>query len=159
MRDLGTLAGDFSYGTFINDKNHVAGYSTITTQDDRVHAFLYNGNEMIDLGSLGGASLESDNSYALGINANDQVVGYSYLPSPCPVCEQEAGVSPAIHTPAQVAFVYSDGLMANLNELIGKAAENYRLDAATAINDKGQIVAIAYDNSAGAFRAVLLTPL
>ena len=49
--------------------------------------------------------------------------------------------------------------MANLNDLIGKAAENYQLELATAINDEGQIVAIAYDNSAGAFHAVLLTPL
>ena len=80
MRDLGTLAGDFSYGTFINEKNHVVGYSTIKMQNDRVHAFLHNGNEMIDLGTLGGVSLESDNSYALGVNLNDQVVGYSYLP-------------------------------------------------------------------------------
>lgn len=159
MRDLGTLAGAFSYGTFINNKNHVAGYSTISMRNDRVHAFLHNGNQMIDLGSLGGSFLESDNSYALGVNASDEVVGYSYLPSPCPACEREAGGSPVIHTPPPVAFVYRDGAMANLNDLIGKAATNYRLDSATAINDEGQIVAIAYDNSAGAFRAVLLTPL
>jgi probable HAF family extracellular repeat protein len=159
MRDLGTIAGNFSYGTFINKQNHVVGYSTITTNNDRVHAFFHNGNEMIDLGSLGGASLDSDNSYALGINASDQVVGYSYLPSPCPACEQATDVNPAIHTPPQVAFIYSDGLMANLNDLIGKEAENYRLDSATAINDEGQIVAMAFDNSAEAFHAVLLTPL
>ena len=81
MLDLGTLAGDFSYGTFINANNHVVGYSTIDKNNDRVHAFLHDGKEMIDLGSLGGASLESDRSFALGVNATDQVVGYSYLPS------------------------------------------------------------------------------
>jgi hypothetical protein len=58
----------------------------------------------------------------------------------------------------QVAFVYSKGLMVNLNDLIGDAAREYRLDSATAINDKGQIAAIAWVNSASAFHAVLLTP-
>ena len=48
--------------------------------------------------------------------------------------------------------------MVNLNDLIGTASKNYRLDSATAINDNGQIVAVAFDKSADAFHAVLLTP-
>jgi probable HAF family extracellular repeat protein len=150
MLDLGTLAGDFSYGTFINANNHVVGYSTIDKENDRVHAFLHDGKEMVDLGSLGGASSLSDRSFALGVNADGQVVGYSYLPA-------DWGVS--IVPLQQVAFVYSKGLMVNLNDLIGDAAKEYRLDSATAINDKGQIVAIAFVNSAGAYHAVLLTPI
>ena len=59
MLDLGALDGDFSYGTSISSKNHVAGYSTINNFDDRVHAFLYDGEKMIDLGSLSGASWTS----------------------------------------------------------------------------------------------------
>lgn len=148
MVDLGTLAGDFSYGTFINVNNHVVGYSTIDKENDRVHAFLHNGKEMIDLGSLGGASIQSDRSFALGVNADDQVVGYSYLPS-------NWENFPALE---QVAFVYSKGLMVNLNDLIGDSVKDYRLESATAINDNGQIVAIAFVHSAGAYRAVLLTP-
>lgn len=144
MLDLGTLAGDLSYGTFINAQNHVVGYSTIDKNNDRVHAFLHNGMKMIDLGSLSGAALDLDYSYALGVNASDQVVGYTYLP---------------VDGPWSVAFVYSAGLMVNLNDLIGDAAKDYRLDSATAINDKGQIAAIAYVNSAAAFHAVLLTPV
>jgi probable HAF family extracellular repeat protein len=144
MLDLGTLSGDFSYGTFINANNHVVGYSTIDTKNDRVHAFLHDGKQMFDLGSLGGAAYETDRSYALGANAHDQVVGYSYLPS------NGDGLQ-------QVAFLYSKGVMVNLNDLIGDAAKEYRLDSATAINDKGQIVAIAFVQSAGAFHAVLLT--
>jgi probable HAF family extracellular repeat protein len=154
MLDLGTLSGDFSYGTFINANNHVVGYATIDKYNDRVHAFLHDGNEMLDLGSLGGASMGSDRSFALGVNANDEVVGFSYLPESAPV----VGDYPS----KQVAFVYSKsfkGLMVDLNDLIGDAAKEYRLDSATAINDKGQIVAIAYVNSAGAFHAVLLTPV
>jgi probable HAF family extracellular repeat protein len=152
MLDLGTLAGDFSYGMFISSNNHIAGYSTISDDNDRVHAFLYDGSSMIDLGSLGGASMESDRSFALGVNANDEVVGYSYLP-PAKVV---GGLTPKIQ---QVAFVYRNGLMTDLNELIGSAIERYQLFSATAINDKGQIVAIAFDREMEAFRAVLLTPI
>ena len=104
---------------------------------------------MLDLGSLGGASVDSDFSFALGVNSADQVVGYSYLPF-------EQGNVPL--GPWSVAFMYSQGPMVNLNDLIGTAAENYRLDSATAINNNGQIVAIAFNKSAGAFHAVLLTP-
>jgi probable HAF family extracellular repeat protein len=153
MLDLGTIAGEFSYGTSINANNHVAGYSTIDTDNNRIHAFLYKEKEMIDLGSLSGAALDLDYSYALGVNINDQVVGYSYLPS--------GTKGDSINTPLgpwSVAFVYSNGLMVNLNDLIGAASGNYRLDCATAINDKGQIVVIAFNYSADAFHAVLLTP-
>jgi probable HAF family extracellular repeat protein len=81
MRDLGTLGGNYSYGMFINGDNHVVGYSTIDSSDDRVHAFLHDGTKMRDLGSLGGKELESDQSFALGVNIADEVVGYSYLPA------------------------------------------------------------------------------
>ncbi len=151
MHDLGTLlGGDSSYGTSINSQNHVAGYSTINSVDNRVHAFLYDGTTMTDLGSLGGASLASDRSFALGVNATDQVVGYSYLP---------ASINPIPGSKSkQVAFISQQGTMVDLNGLIGAAANNYRLYSATAINDRGQIVAVAFDNSANAFHAVLLTP-
>lgn len=146
MVDLGTIAGDFSSGTAINARNHVAGYSTINKVDERIHAFLHDGQKMLDLGSLGAAYAESDRSFALGVNAHDQVVGYSYLPPQGPIA------------PRQVAFIYRQGKMVDLNELIGTEAKQYRLHSATAINDKGQITAVAFDNLANAFRAVLLTP-
>jgi probable HAF family extracellular repeat protein len=154
MVDLGTLDGDFSYGTSINAKNHVVGYSTINNVDNRVHAFLHDGEKMLDLGSLSGASVDADLSFALGVNAADQVVGYSYLP-----LDQAPGIVQTPLGPWSVAFIYSQGLMVNLNDLIGAAAKNYRLDSATAINDNGQIVAIAFVSSADTFHAVLLTPL
>jgi hypothetical protein len=59
-----------------------------------------------------------------------------------------------------VAFIYSGGLMVNLNDRVSTPdMRRYRLEAATAINDKGQIVAIAYDNSTNLQQAVLLTPI
>jgi probable HAF family extracellular repeat protein len=152
MQDLGVLGtGLFSSGMAINNYNHVAGYSTLSTKDGRVHAFLHNGKEMIDLGSLGRYSPDSDYSVALGVNSKDQVVGYTYLPA--------FGDAPL----QQVAFLWSRnengvGKMANLNHMIDKTGTNYVLISATGINDKGQIAAVAYDIYNGGLRAVLLTP-
>jgi probable HAF family extracellular repeat protein len=151
MQDLGVLGGLFSSGMAINNYNHVAGYSTVSTKDGRVHAFLHNGRSMIDLGSLGGNSLDSDYSVALGVNSKDQVVGYSYLPA--------FGEMPV----QQVAFLWSRnengiGKMANLNYMVDETGRNYVLISATGINDKGQIAAVGYDIYNGGLRAVLLTP-
>jgi probable HAF family extracellular repeat protein len=152
MQDLGVLgSGLFSSGMAINNYNHVAGYSTVSTKDGRVHAFLHNGKSMIDLGSLGGWASDTDNSVALGVNSKDQVVGYTYLPA--------YGDMPV----QQVAFLWSRnesgiGKMANLNHMVDKTGRNYLLISATGINDKGQIAAIAHDIYNGTLRAVLLTP-
>jgi probable HAF family extracellular repeat protein len=153
MRDLGVLGGVSSYGMAINSYNHVAGYSTITTADERVHAFLHDGAKMIDLGSLGGPGNRwgSDLSVALGVNSWDQVVGYTYLPV--------VGEMPI----QQVAFLWSrasdsSGQMVNLNTLLYREDKDYLVFSATAINDNGQIAATAYHMPTGAVRAVLLTP-
>jgi probable HAF family extracellular repeat protein len=153
MVDLGVLGGLSSYGMAINSNNHVAGYSTIATNDERVHAFLHDGNKMIDLGSLGAAGKRwgSDVSVALGVNSLDQVVGYTYLPV--------TGDMPI----QQVAFLWRPGLngsgqMINLNTLLYGEGKNYLVFSATAINDNGQIAASAYYMPTGALRGVLLTP-
>lgn len=157
MRDLGVLGGYASYGMAINNYNHVAGYSTIKANDQRVHAFLHDGRSMIDLGSLGGTGnwWGTDISVALGVNNIDQVVGYTYLPA-------VASAMPI----QQVAFLWSraredtgSGRMVNLNTLMDKTGQNYLLLSATGINDKRQIAATAYHTQTGTLRAVLLTPL
>jgi probable HAF family extracellular repeat protein len=152
MHDLGVLGGLSSYGMAINGNNHVAGYSTITSNNNRVHAFLHDGIKMIDLGSLGTAGTDTDVSVALGVNNFDQVVGYSYLPT--------VGEIPL----QQVAFLWRRGItgsgqMINLNTLLlNETRRNYLLTSATGINDKEQIVANAWDIRNGGPRAVLLTP-
>jgi probable HAF family extracellular repeat protein len=154
MSDLGVLGGFSSYGMAINSYNHVVGYSTITTSDDPVHAFLHDGKSMIDLGSLGGIGKRSASyvSVALGINNWDQVVGYTYLPT--------VGEMPT----QPVAFIwsrdgYGAGKMVNLNTLVNDTGKNYLLVSATGINDNGQIVANAYHIQNGGVHAVLLTPV
>jgi probable HAF family extracellular repeat protein len=152
MHDLGVLGGFSSYGMAINSYNHVAGYSTIKVNDERVHAFLHDGTRMVDLGSLGGRGLKTDVSVALGVNNWDQVVGYSFLPG--------VGEMPL----QQVAFIWSrtstrtGGKMINLNKLVNETGKNYLLVSAIGINDNGQIVANAYDIQNGGVHAVLLTP-
>ena len=77
MRDLGTLGGVSSYGTAINMSNHVVGYSMLKT--NAMHAFLYNGGQLVDLGSLSPNVAGADYSVALGVNNSDAVVGHSYI--------------------------------------------------------------------------------
>jgi probable HAF family extracellular repeat protein len=146
MRDLGVLGGHSSYGMAINAYNHVAGYSTLQANSDRVHAFLYiDGKGMRDLGSLGAKGTDTDVSVALGVNKSDQVVGYTYLPSQLLM--------------QKVAFLWRPNTgMVDLNTLLYGTGKNYRLISATAINDEGQIVANAYEISSGRVAAVLLTP-
>jgi len=151
MRDLGTLGGNSSVGTSLNTSNHVVGYSDLNTVDQRVHAFFFDGVGMKDLGSLGAKTSESDQSFALGINVADEIVGYTFVPG---------GTTPQGSRPApeQVAFLYENGRMTDLNTLIGSEASKYQLLAATAINDKAQIVAVALNHTTKTLRSVLLTP-
>jgi probable HAF family extracellular repeat protein len=159
MRDLGTLGGSFSFGISINANNHVVGYSTVNNVDSRVHAFLFAGNTMKDLGTLAPNSINplEDQSVALGINSSDRVVGYTYLPALTP--NTDPAVQPGTSPVRQVAFVWSQGAMTDLNKLIGAAAETYHLNSAMAINDNGQIVVSAVSKTTGTRRALLLTPI
>jgi len=157
MRDLGTLGGPFSYGMAINAKNHVVGYSAINKVDSRVHAFWFDGTGMKDLGSLApNSSKLADQSVALGVNSSDTVVGYTYLPAIS--ANTDPAIQPGTSPVRQVAFVWSQGMMTDLNKLIGTAAGTYHLNSAMAINDNGQIVATALSTATGTRRAVLLTP-
>ena len=87
---------------------------------------------MTDLGTLGG------DSFGEGINKAGQVTGYFFTPN-----------GTAIH-----AFLYSNGQMMDLNDLIDPAL-HITLDDARAINDNGQIVASNGSNG----HDYLLTPV
>jgi len=123
MRDLGTLGGAQSEGRAINDAGQVTGWAW--TADDGEHAFLYHDGQMQDL-----ATFPNGPSNGLGINNEGQVVGML-----------------AAH-----AFLYTDGQMLDLNTLIS-LNRGMTLTAATAINDRGQIVVTDGNH------AYLLTPV
>jgi probable HAF family extracellular repeat protein len=87
---------------------------------------------MMDLGTLGGSE-----SFAAGINGEGQVVGYA---------DTIGG--------ALDAFLYSGGIMTDLNSLL-PANSGWRLESASAINDSGQIVGYGI-NPEGQTHAFLL---
>ena len=145
--DLSTLGGSVSGALGVNATGQAVGWSTVSLDGYLVHAFRTGPNSAIrpgtdDLGTLGGAY-----SVAEAINSSGQVVGWAELPPP-----------PTPGPPDQHAFVYSGGLMQDLNRLI-PAGSGWVLREASAINDSGQIVGVGdYNGVPRAFRLDPITP-
>ena len=136
MSDLGTLGGSHSVAFGINEARQIVGCSTLEG-DSVQQAFIYQQGVMNPLPSLGG-----NDACALGINRNGWVVGYS---------STEGSINSR-------AFLWDGSSVVNLNSRLDPVSgKNWMLTEATAINDKGQIVATGEHK--GATRAALLTPL
>ena len=118
MIDLGAFGGSSSQGNGINDHGEVVG--TFSTAGGAIHGFLFNHGRMTDLGSLGGGATE-----AFAINDSGDIVGDS---------------TDASNRPN--GFLYEHGKMVNLNSLI-PAGSKFSTFAAEAINNRGQIAALA----------------
>jgi probable HAF family extracellular repeat protein len=119
--DLGALPGtNSSCATWISGSGIVTGMSTSGIFDPvfgglAAHAVLWKRGEIIDLGTLGGAS-----SLALGVNDQGQVAGS------------------ATNAISQLrAFVWQKGVMHDLGTLGGPGA------FATSINERGQVAGCA----------------
>lgn len=125
---LGTLGGRSSYGAALNMDGWVVG--TAQTGQGDLHAFLSLNGIMTDLGTLGGSM-----SAAYGVNDREQIVGWS-----------STGQGLAPH-----AFLWQQGELRNLNDLVSAAA--WVLTEATGINNRGQIVGTGwYQGERHAFR-------
>ena len=77
LTDLGTLGGNFSAATGINEAGQVVGASSAVSgggPHSTTHAFLWTGGAMVDLGTLGGES-----SQARDINEDGEIVGWSQI--------------------------------------------------------------------------------
>jgi hypothetical protein len=159
--DIGTLGGQGSAALGVNDKGQVVGLSNIATDwkapanpesyytPEPVHAFLYQGGKMQDLGTLPG----DKDSAANAINSQGQIVGQS-----------AANGSSGIGQSGQVgwwpdqphAVLFDHGNVLDLNRLIDPAM-GWLLQNAIGINDAGQI--IGEGTLGGSTHGFLLTPM
>jgi probable HAF family extracellular repeat protein len=143
--DLGNIGGHgWNTPTFINNQGQVVGFAN--QSGDLIngqlalnfHAFLWTQERgMRDLGTLPGDAI----SEALGINESGQVVGVSY----------GAGFS------HPRAFLWQDGVMMDLNNLI-PAGSSLTLEVAGDINDRGEITGTAFDSTTQTSPAFLAIP-
>jgi probable HAF family extracellular repeat protein len=137
MQDLNSLIPpsglELNQARAINDAGQIVGNAGNYPQ---IQAYLYSAGTVTGLGFLPGFV----NSYATALNNAGQVVGYA----------TNASFSGAR------AFVYADGTMADLNDLVPPGS-GLTLTVAAGINNAGQIACSAQD-AMGHYHAVLLTP-
>jgi probable HAF family extracellular repeat protein len=107
--DLGNLGGPQIRATALNNSGQVQVTGFGQTSTDANHAFRWQNGTMTDIG----AAFYPDELYPAAINDNGVIVGGP--------------------------FIYSNGTLQNLNNLIPPGS-GFTLDDATGINDKGQIV-------------------
>jgi len=143
----------------INNNGQVLGNCFLNT------AVVWTNGTPTVLPTLGGGS-----SSGTAINNNGQVVGTSqtstgaedgFLWSNGTMTDLGPSFSPAAINDSGVIvggqFVYSNGTLQNLNNLI-PAGSPYQIESATGINNNGQIVANATDTATGQTHALLLNP-
>lgn len=129
---LNTPAASSSRAEAISSDNRITGSQNLGGNN---RAFVTDSLGVVtDLGTLGGL-----NSSGLGVNALGQVVGWS----------QRADGS-------QAAFLYSNGVMSDLNALLTYSG-SWVIQTALAINQSGIILASAM-NGLGYTQTVLLNP-
>jgi probable HAF family extracellular repeat protein len=139
VTDLG-FPGIQPHATAINDAGQIAGYSSDspTPGGGGSHALLDDQGVFTDLGIL----LNARNSMANAINNLGEVVG---------AFTGDSGVGRG--------FVYRDGKVENLNDLISGFPIGWGITSGVAINDSGQILAVGLNLSGREYmHALLLTP-
>jgi probable HAF family extracellular repeat protein len=138
LTNLGTLGGQYSLATAINNSGVVVGWSAVpgSIGATMTHAFVYQNGTMTDLTPLLGGNW----SAAFGINSAGVIVG-----------EMSSGSSGLWH-----AFMLDNGKVTDLNSLL-PAGLGWTLQAATAINNLGQIIGYGTDPE-GNESTFLLTP-
>ena len=145
------LPAPYSNGWAIqgNNQGQIIGRGLVPST---FHTVLWNGGHLTDLGNIPGY----DESMGCGLNNRGQAVG---------ICFRDDNLSiyrnflhNVLHLPerqSECAFVYQNGKMQELNDLISNDAD-WTLEKAASINDAGQIVGHGLHH--GDMRAFLLTP-
>jgi probable HAF family extracellular repeat protein len=133
--DLGTLGGNGSWATGINNRGDIVGQAQKANGDWR--CALWDERGITDLGNFDDAPMCS----ALSVNNRGQIVGFS-------------GASFDDLTTAH-ALLWENGHMINLQNLM-PANSGWVLQQALSINDEGQIAGIGLHK--GKIRVFVLTP-
>jgi probable HAF family extracellular repeat protein len=145
LTNISPFGSSESYARGINNGGEVVGQFLISDKS-AFHAFLYRKGAVTDIHGLG------TNSDAVAINNAGAIVGHVQV-------KVGTALDPVTGQPRDVfdqhAFVYVEGVMADLNNLI-QSAPNWVLKWAFSINNRGQIV--GYGELNGKNRAYLLTP-
>jgi probable HAF family extracellular repeat protein len=148
MHDLGTLGGLASEGFGIGSLGHVTGYvqtgpiTEYAFPTGEIHAFLYDGTTMHDLGSL-------DGRWTVGnaVNSHGHVVGHAPI-----------NYDDIYYREGDIAFLYTPATgMVALSSLVKMPSGWTKLNSARDINDAGQIT--GYGMKDGSRRGFLLTPI
>ncbi len=160
--EISTIPGIIPDAVAINNNGQVLGNCL---ESSAGIAVVWTNDTPTVLPTLGGGS-----SSGTAISSNGQVVGRSatssgaedgFLWSNRTMTDLGSTFSPAaVNASGVIAggqFVYSNGTLQNLNNLI-PAGSGYQIQNATGINDNGQIVANADDTATGQTHALLLTP-
>ena len=144
VTELPPIPGGFSSeGEAISNCGQVAGHGRKLDADESllVRAFLWNKQEMIELGTLPGLA----RSASLDMTPDGrQVVGMSWYVDGNPNIRR--------------GFVWADGVIRDLNELIGPNGD-LDMESAVGINHAGQIIARGHSDDLNATVGILLSPL
>ena len=132
--DLGSLGGSFVYVTDLNDNGSAVGRAQTTSQN--VHAFLFEHGEITDLHVVGQS--KAIGSMANAINNSGIIVG---------VLNTSRG---------QQGFIYRNGKMTVVNELLDENSKGWNIEDIRGINSQGQ--AVGFGSFRGKKCAVRLTP-
>jgi probable HAF family extracellular repeat protein len=139
MTWIGTLGGYHSAARDINNRGQIIGSSNVLGNSNN-HAFVYENGQMSDLGTLYGSF-----SYCTAINESGQIVGDS------------AAQGNPMPYGARVPFLYENGTMTDLHELVAPDTA-WNFSFAGDINDAGWIVGSGI-NPDGETHAFLLMPV
>ncbi|WP_165221093.1 PEP-CTERM sorting domain-containing protein [Aquisphaera insulae] len=124
--------------SLLNSRGDVAGVRYSGDYSSQVAVYMPHGGSATIIGTLPGYSV----SEPLGMNDRGEIVGNS--------------IGSATTNVGVQGFLYSNGLLTNLNDLIDPAS-GWTIHQGLQINDKGQILALA-DQLHGGATMLLLTP-